>query len=146
MTPVDEERLERIRGNASYAIEILSEARGEAVDYDLDSITWVEGFIERTRKRYGEGGVPESLISTIGCYLGEAIIAEADGLWVDDEAHGPGVLFPNGDCVFPLTKVGKQFERGLEQGESILSFYTVAVSYIAIGALRSRADAPEGAS
>ena len=49
MTPVDEERLERIRGNANYAIEILSEARGEPVDYDLESIKWVEGFIERAR-------------------------------------------------------------------------------------------------
>lgn len=137
MKPVDAERLTKIHANADQALEVLSEARGEAVDYELDSIAWVEGFIERARKNYAPEPAPPGLIATIGCYLGEAIIAETDGVWADDEAlGGPGVAFPNGDIVFPLAKVAKQFEHGVEAGESIKSFYTVAVTYIAIGGMR----------
>lgn len=143
MIPVDEERIAKIHANAAHAVDVLSEARGEPVGYDMGSVTWVEGFIERARTRYGAGEIPESWVGIIGCYLGEAIIAEAGGQWADDEAlGGPGVAFSNGDIVFPLTKVAKQLEQGLEGGESILSFYTVSVSYVAIGALRS----PESAS
>lgn len=141
MTPVDEERLEKIRANAAFATEQLSEARGAPIAYDESSVRWVEGFIERSRVNYKDGA-PESIVAVLGCWLGEAIIATAGGEWADDETGGPGVAFPNGDIAFPLTKVAKQFEQGLEGGESILSFYSVAVSYIAIGGLRS----PEGAA
>ena len=41
--------------------------------------------------------------------------------------------------VYPFAKVRKQFDEGVAAGESILSFYTVSVSYIAIGALRQAA-------
>lgn len=138
MTPVDQERLAKIQANADHALDVLSEARGAPVDYDADSIAWVEGFIERARERYAPEPAPEGLIATIGCYLGEAIIAETGGGWADDDAlGGPGVAFLNGDIVFPLTKVTKQFAEGVAAGESILSFYTVAVSYVAIGGLHA---------
>jgi hypothetical protein len=140
---LDEERLDQIRARAVHAFDVLTEARGDTVEYDLESITWVEGFIERARAHYAAGEIPESMIATIGCYLGEAIIAETGGEWADDEVGGTGVVFPNGDMVFPLTKVARQFELGLEGGESILSFYSVAVSYIAIGGLPVPEDAAE---
>jgi hypothetical protein len=53
------------------------------------------------------------------------------------------VAFPNGDAVYPFNKVTKQFELGIAGGESILSFYSVAVSYIALGALRDAVPAGE---
>jgi hypothetical protein len=146
MTPVEGERLEKIRANAAFATEELGEARGAPIAYDEESVRWVEGFIERSRANYGPEGAPEGIVAVLGCWLGEAIIDQAGGTWADSEDGGLGVEFPNGDAVFPMTKVAKQFAEGVAAGESILSFYTVAVSYVAIGGLRDPANAAGASS
>jgi hypothetical protein len=140
MTPLEGERLQQIRANSAFAIEEFREAAEKDIGLDVDSVAWVEGFVERARDQYGAGGVPSGLVSVIGSYLGEAIIAETGGHWAEDADGGLGVAFPNGDAVFPFAKVQKQFDEGVAAGESILSFYTVSVSYIAIGALRSASE------
>ncbi|HEX2842755.1 hypothetical protein [Hyphomicrobium sp.] len=136
MTPLDNERLEKIRANAAFAIEEFREAAEKQIGYDADSVAWVEGFVERARERYAESGVPSGLVSVIGSYLGEAIIAETGGQWTQDDEGRLAIQFPNQDAVYPFAKVEKQFDQGVAGGESILSFYTVSLSYIAIGALR----------
>ena len=56
-----------------------------------------------------------------------------------DSAGGiPGVMFPPGDMAFPFAKIAKQFLDGLEAGESILSFYNIALNYVAAGKLSQR--------
>lgn len=144
MTPVGAERLEQIKANVAFALQEFRELADKDVALDADSVAWVERFIESARGRYQgvDGGVPDGLVGLIGSYLGEAIIAETSGHWVQDDAGRLAVAFPNGEAVFPLTKVEKQFEQGLAGGESILSFYTVALSYIAVGGLRSGGEAP----
>lgn len=132
---LDDERLAQIRANAALAVEEFRELSGEGFGYDAPSVAWVEGFIERLRKRYGEGGVPGGVVSVIGSYLGEAIIATAGGEWIDD-AGGLGVQFANGDTAYPFVKVQKQFDQGLEDGESIASFYDISVNFIATGKLQ----------
>lgn len=143
---LDAERLAQIKANVAFALQEFRELADKDVALDADSVAWVEGFIESARGRYigVDGGVPEGLVGLIGSYLGEAIIAETNGQWIEDDASGLGVAFPNGDTVYPFTKVRKQFEQGLAGGESILSFYTVAISYIAVGGLREAASAGEG--
>lgn len=136
MTPLDNERLEKIRANTAFAIEEFRAAAEKEIGFDADSVAWVEGFVERARERYAESGVPSGLVSVIGSYLGEAIIAETGGQWMQDGEGRLAVQFPNQDAVYPFAKVEKQFDQGVAGGESILSFYTVSLSYIAIGALR----------
>ncbi|MDQ8699719.1 hypothetical protein [Hyphomicrobium sp. LHD-15] len=138
---LDAERLAQINANVEFALQEFRELADKDVTLDAESVAWVEGFVESARGRYlgVDGGVPEGLIGLIGSYLGEAIIAETGGQWTEDDAGGLGVAFPNGDAVYPFTKVRKQFEQGVAGGESILSFYTVAVSYIAVGGLRESA-------
>ena len=137
MTPVDQVRLDVLVDEAGHTADALSEARGAPVGFDRESVAWVEGFIERARKRYAPDQQPEGLIMTLGCYLGAAIIEATKGAWFDDDVGGIGVGFPSGDIVFPFAKVRKQFEQGVEGGESILSFYTVSVNYIAAGKLQT---------
>jgi hypothetical protein len=139
MTPVDAERLVQIKANADFALQEFRELADKDVALDANSVAWVEGFVEQARGRYAgiDGGVPDGLVGLIGSYLGEAIIAETNGHWAVDENGALAVAFPNGDAVFPFDKVGKQFAHGLAAGESILSFYTVAVSYVAIGGLKT---------
>ena len=143
MTPLDADRLAKIRANADFALEEFRGLAEKDIGFDVDSVAWVEGFVERARGRYAEGGVPNGLVSVIGSYLGEAIIAETNGHWMEDDAGQLAVQFPNEDAVYPFAKVQKQFDEGVAQGESILSFYTVSVSYIAIGGLRAQV-APKG--
>jgi hypothetical protein len=140
MTPLDGERLEQIRANAALAVGEFREAAEKDIGFDVESVRWVEGFLERARERYGVGAVPDGLVSVIGSYLGEAIVAETGGHWAEDEEGRLAVAFANGDAVFPFAKVQKQVDQGVAAGESILSFYTVAVSYIAIGALQQASE------
>jgi hypothetical protein len=140
---VEGERLAQIKANVEFALQEFRELADKDVALDAASVAWVEGFIETARGRYVglEGGVPEGLIGLIGSYLGEAIIAETNGHWIEDDAGRLAVAFPNGDAVYPFDKVEKQFELGVAGGESVLGFYTVAVSYVAVGGLRVAAPA-----
>lgn len=146
MTPVDADRLAKIRANAAFAIGEFRDLAEKDVGFDMDSVAWVEGFVERARGRYSESGAPSGLVSVIGSYLGEAILAETNGQWVEDQDGRLAVQFPNEDAVYPFVKVQKQFDEGAAQGESILSFYTVSVSYIAIGGLRASEEPAGGPS
>lgn len=130
----DDPRLAMIRSNAELVVEEFGKLREGAFGLDRDSVAWVEGYIERLRGRMGNDG-PGGLVSVFGSYLGEAIIAAAGGRWVDDEQGGIGIEFQTGDRCFPFGKVEKQFEQGVEGGESILSFYNISVDYVAKGRL-----------
>ncbi|MGE0023154.1 MAG: hypothetical protein AB7S70_05915 [Hyphomicrobium sp.] len=136
---LDAERLGQIRDNAAFAVGEFGALAESSFSYDAESVAWVEGFIERQRGRQSEGGTPQGLIAVIGSYLGEAIIAAAGGAWIEDDAGGIGVRFPNGDTAYPFTKVRKQFEQGLQSGESIASFYNVSVNFVATGKLHEEA-------
>jgi hypothetical protein len=148
MSALEGERLQQIKANVEFALQEFRELADKDVALDAQSVAWVERFIESARGRYVgiDGGVPEGLVGLIGSYLGEAIIAETNGHWIEDEDGRVAVAFPNGDAVYPFAKVQKQFDEGVTAGESILSFYTVAVSYIAIGALRAASETAGEAS
>ena len=126
--PLSPELLAAIRANVEMAISELGATSGIS-DFGLNekSVAWVEGFIERQR-----GGDPGALVSVLGSFLGEAIIARAGGAWMQSE-QGPGVRFANNAMCFQLAKVAKQFEDGRDEGESVMGFYRVAVEQIATG-------------
>ena len=140
--PITEERMEAILANAELVVRELAQASGQDFDYGAASVAWVEGFIERQRSEFPENAV--GLVGVLGCYLGEAIITAVPGAdWSEDENGMLVVLFANGDSAYPFNKVEKQLVEGLQNGESILSFYNVCVDYVAAGKL-SDAD-QEGA-
>ena len=130
---MDAQRLEMIHANARFAVEEFGSVSGMDFGYDAASVAWTEGFIERQRGKLDpEGGI----VSVLGSYLGEAIIAAVPGArWEDATDGAPGILFATGDMAFPFAKVAKQFADGLEAGESIVSFYNIAINYVAAGKL-----------
>jgi hypothetical protein len=125
---ISEQSLAAIRANADLVIGELG-AQSGVTPFGLneDSVRYVEGFIERQR---AQGGDWSGLVNVFGSYFGEAIIAAAGGAWTMSE-HGIGVRFANGDWCFPFAKVAKQFENGVDGGDSVLGFYRVAVEQIA---------------
>jgi hypothetical protein len=116
---------EKIRANAQLAINTFGPASGLGTEfgYNRISVEWVEGFIERQRSRTDI--TPDKvarLVQVIGSYLGECVICTYGGVW--RETNGSwGVFFDERDAVFPFNKVQKQFEKGLESGDSVLGFF-----------------------
>lgn len=107
--------------------------------FNLKSVRWVEGFIDRIRSQPGfPTDQPGGLLEVIGAFLGESLIAATGGTWhFEEQADDWCVLFPNGSKAFPFVKVAKQFREGTEGGESIASFYWVTVTHVATGQLGS---------
>lgn len=132
---VDQDRLGKLRANADFVVRQLGSMSGLDFGLDQASVAWTDGFLERQRGTLpeGDGG---GIVNVLGSYLGEAIIAAVPGAaWADDAEGNLGILFPTGDMAFPFAKVAKQLADGLEAGESMLSFYNIAVNYVAAGKL-----------
>jgi hypothetical protein len=102
-----------------------------------DSLVWVEDYIERLKDQPEfDGSAVSNLIEVFGSFLGECLIAAAGGEWHWSETEqGWGVSFRNNTQAFPFVKVHKLFANGLEAGDSIVSFYDIAVEYLVTGKL-----------
>jgi len=116
---------EAIRANAELVVEkfrLLSDL-GPRFGYNRESVAWVEGFVEQERRKPDITHDSEAkLVQIIASYLGECIIRVHGGLWREHEGTW-GVFFDDANAVFPFHKVRKQFQHGLEGGDSILSFF-----------------------
>ncbi|UBU14147.1 hypothetical protein [Nonomuraea gerenzanensis] len=131
--------LEQIEANVALAIDRLGPLSDVDFGLNAESVAWVEGFIERQRSRPGfDPEQIDGLVGVLGSFLGACVAAAAGGSWHCSDEAGWGVLLPDGSTAFPFVKVRKQFRDGLEGGESIVSFYRVAVDFIATGQLRDR--------
>jgi hypothetical protein len=129
------EEQEQVAANARLAVERLNELTDFEFGFDRRSVEWVDGFIERQRVRPdATKEFVTQLTGVLGSYLGECVAQATGGRWERTDEHGLGVELPNGTgTVFPFAKVGKQFDNGSE--DSVLSFYDIAVDYIATGRL-----------
>ncbi|MEW9550683.1 hypothetical protein [Nonomuraea sp. NPDC050783] len=134
---MDDQELQWIRENVDLAIEQLGPISDVDFGLNRESVEWVEGFIERRRARPDfDPEQVDGLVGVLGSFLGACIAAAAGGRWHKRDEDGWGVLLPDGSTAFPFTKVRKQLRDGVEAGESIASFYQVAVDYVATGKLR----------
>ena len=109
---------DRIRANAEL---VIGQFPDQGLGYNKESVEWLDGFIERQRERL-DAQQAAGLSQTLGCFLGECIRQNFGGEWQQNE-HGLGVVFSDGNACFPLNKVGKQFANGRESGDSVLGFY-----------------------
>ena len=93
--------------------------------YDAKSVQFMEGFIERNKLEFEQSEWP-GLINSCAAFLGQCIIENYGGNWVQDEDGHLAVAFDERNKCFPFAKVSKQFTNGLE--DSVYSFYTVLPS------------------
>jgi hypothetical protein len=115
---------EQIKFLAQRLISTLSEKLGVDLKYDRASVEWLDGYIERVRVHLDESSI-DGLTGSIGSFLGECIIANYGGRWLESEGTW-GVFFSeesDKNGAFPFNKVRKQLLNGAE--DSILSFYDV---------------------
>ncbi len=92
------------------------------IDFDLDGVKFLEGFIERTKNQ-----IPKDewagLINSCSAFLGQCIIECYGDKWVYENEDKPIIKFDDRNKVYPFSKVSKQFENGL--GDSISSLFTL---------------------
>lgn len=92
------------------------------LDYDTESVKFIEGFIERQRNSF-DNEQRKGLVNSIGSFVGQCVIRNYGGHWqVDQETEAICVAFDDKNKIFPIAKAAKQFENGLE--DSVYSFYT----------------------
>jgi hypothetical protein len=116
--------IEHIQANARITIEQLRSISGIDFGYNIESVEWLEGYIERLRLagEFQNGAKKEKLISVLGSFLGECIVRCYGGSWVWAEQAGTwSVCFGKDNHAFPFAKVTKQIENGIE--DSIGSFF-----------------------
>jgi hypothetical protein len=112
---------DEIRANAELVIEQLRPLSGIEFGYNVESVAWVDGFIERQRNRSDlDKNTMNDLVNTLGSFLGECIIRCFGGSWYNKEGEWC-VRFDSENAVYPFNKVHKQFANG--PGDSIKSFF-----------------------
>jgi hypothetical protein len=138
---------DKLRANAALVVEQLGPLSDVSpFGYGRDSLAWVESYIERMRT--AEGVAPENLdgaVMTLGAYLGECVIRAHGGSWRNQDGMW-GVFIDDRNAAFPFSKVAKQFENGVEGGDSILGFFDsigILWKMKATGTLQSLAMKPE---
>lgn len=114
--------LARIKANTDLVIAQLAEASGIAFGLNTASLAYLEGFIERQRARGLSAGATDRLVSVFGSFLGECIVANYGGRWVEHD-HGWAINLDGRVLAFPFAKVRKLFDGGLDRGESIVGFF-----------------------
>jgi hypothetical protein len=116
---------DQIRANAALTIATLGPVSGiEGFGYNAASVKWLEGYIERQRNRgVLKGDGLAQIVSNLGSYLGECVIAcfggewrLLDGMWC--------VAFDANNAVFPFNKISKQFRNGAE-ADGVYGWFTV---------------------
>lgn len=92
------------------------------IDYNLDGVKFLEGFIERTKNQIPKDEW-DGLINSCSAFFGQCIIECYGGKWVYDNSDTPIIQFDDSNKIFPFSKVSKQFEHGL--GDSISSLFSL---------------------
>ncbi len=114
--------VEKLVENAELAIRVLGPESQINFGFNIESVRWLEGYIERLRSsgQLDDANIKEGLISVLGSFLGECIIRCYGGRWEEKNGNW-AVVFGQQNAAYPFTKVEKQMRNGRE--DSIASFY-----------------------
>ncbi len=120
------ERVEDFRRRAQEVIEIARQHMQIELKYDMESVAWMAGYIERNRLGNDERS-RQGMINMLGLFLGECLIRNVGGYWAQRDGM-VCVQFDDASAAFPFNKVAKQMDNGLEGGDSVLGFYQTIVA------------------
>jgi hypothetical protein len=96
---------------------------GVELNYDEQSIEWLDGYLNRIRESMPKETIP-GLAAALGAYVGESIIRTYGGAWTYfQEQERWGIRLIDGNAAFPSAKVYKQLESN--DFDSVHSFFTI---------------------
>lgn len=116
------EQIRAIRANAALVIKMFAGETKFEFGYNDESIKWLDDYIEFIRKNQWTDEEFNQIVSNLGSYLGEAIIALLGGQWSLDY-RGWAVCWDELNRVYPFVRVARHLKNGAN--ESIYSFYAV---------------------
>ncbi|XOV67663.1 MAG: hypothetical protein ACFHU9_00560 [Fluviicola sp.] len=119
------------KGLSEFFIGAVKENEGINLDYSVDTLNFVDQFLENFSKELKVDDFAETIF-VAGCYCGQVMIENANGRWIKQEdANLPnGVIMmpiviklPNGTVCDPIAKAFKRFANG--ETDSLSYFYQV---------------------
>jgi hypothetical protein len=114
---------------AALAVAFVSGAaqEGHHFDYAVENAPRLDALVDIFLQSQPRDDVVNSMVLSMGAYVGELIVRNGGGSWTfDPEAGAPGVRLTSDLVGFPLNKVGKRITVGAEH--SIAQFVEVAMS------------------
>lgn len=124
---------EKLREAAALFAQLSRDA-GRELTWDEAGVAWAEQYVEAVRPVESEDQLRVHT-ALVGAFLGEALLAQHGGAWVDDEGEW-AVDLADGSRVHPFRVTMAQLREGSEAGESILTVFRAAA-----GASAASADA-----
>lgn len=103
--------------NAELVVEQLRPLCEVDFGYNLESVQWLEGYIERLRQSgaFRDTADKRKLASMFGSFLGECVVRCYGGTWTRENDDWC-VAFDEENAVYPFAKVRKQMTAGVEEG------------------------------
>lgn len=124
--PSDEQVAEHMLAFAQMFVDgAAAEARN--FDWEAGSAQSLDGLCESFLAAGPSQDVVESMVLTMGSYLGELIVRHGGGRWTYDPDAGTAAIdLPFGQRCFPHNRVDKRLSRG--SAHSLRLFYYIAVT------------------
>jgi hypothetical protein len=113
---------------AALVVPFVEQNYGMTLDYDVASLERLDGIIDDLRRDQRFEPL-QSVLFSMGCYVGEVLVRQAGGRWRAAQELGVAVgasspiaiEMPDGRSCNPVGRVYRRFQKGRE--DSLASFY-----------------------
>jgi hypothetical protein len=113
---------------AGMTLPVVQQNYGLELDYSPASLKKLDTIVDDLRRDQRFEAV-QSLLFSMGCYVGEVLVRHAGGRWRSAEELGMGrasispiaVEMPDGRSCSPIARVYRRFQKGRE--DSLAAFY-----------------------
>ncbi|HEY1786197.1 MAG TPA: hypothetical protein VGG30_11630 [Pirellulales bacterium] len=135
----------QIRKNSQWVIDNFGPQSGlERFGYDAESVAYLDAFIDRQGESFRANQKSlDRIVSLLGAFVGEAIIATHGGEW-HENAHGISIVVKRGDTAHilqPFDKVRARVTAG--PADSLLDYFSVLLPVVLSGPGPQRAEEPK---
>jgi hypothetical protein len=113
---------------AAMAVPVVEQNYGVALDYSPASLKRLDAIIDDLRRDQRFEAL-QTLLFSMGCYVGEVLVRHAGGRWRTTQELGMGqvasspiaIEMPDGRGCNPVGRVYKRFQKGRE--DSLAGFF-----------------------
>lgn len=113
---------------AEMVLPVVAQNYGLALDYSPESLGRLDAIVDDLRRDQRFEAV-QTLLFSMGCYVGEVLVRQAGGHWRTTQELGQGrvasspiaVEMPDGRACNPVGRVYRRFQKGRE--DSLAAFY-----------------------
>jgi len=113
---------------AALVVPFAEQNYGAQLDYSAESLRTLDGIVDDLRRDQRFEAL-QTLLFSMGCYVGEVLVRHAGGRWRRTEEMGLGAVasspiaveMPDGKGCNPVARVYRRFQRGRE--DSLPAFF-----------------------